>query len=142
MKLETNNERNILLLVDDDSISNYVHEIIIRENTSFSGKIRTCVNGKEAIDFLSELISNIEKEDNFPNYILLDINMPRMDGFEFMDEFEKLSDNLKERVKICMLTSSLNETDKIRASSYKSIEHYLIKPLNPIEFEKILNSHE
>lgn len=141
MELEHKNNQNSLLLIDDDSIANYVHEIIILENTSFSGKINSCTNGKDGIEYLIQLIAN-NKEPGvvFPNYILLAINMPEMNGFEFIDEFKKFSNVIKANVKICMLTSSLNDCDKAKANGYKEIKHYLVKPLNPIEFEKILNT--
>jgi CheY-like chemotaxis protein len=119
-----------VLFIDDDSITNYVHEYLITEQINYKGNYHFCINGLEAIEYLKELAINNEVESNFPDIIFLDINMPELNGFGFIEEFKKFPLNLVENTKIYILTSSLNESDKVKASKYKEVNGYLLKPID------------
>ena len=114
-----------ILLIDDDEIFNFLNKSII-ENSGFEGEIGSCSSGKRALAFLADCL---QEKIEMPDIIFLDIQMPAMDGFEFLEEFFKLPENSISNVKIAMLTSSLNESDKKRSFEYKNVIDFINKPL-------------
>lgn len=125
---------NAVLLVDDDDATNFYHEIVLEE----WGKVKNiyvALNGKQAIDFLKE-------HDSFryerPSLILLDINMPVMNGFEFLEAYRTLDDDLKASFVVVMLTTSLHPKDQNKAQGFNELRGYINKPLTVEELEKIL----
>lgn len=96
---------NKVLLVDDDKINNYINLRLIRR-IGLSEEIIVTNNGQEAITYLKTCDKN-----ELPTLILLDINMPVMDGFEFLEEYEKFKFNTVERPMIVVLTTSTNTND-------------------------------
>lgn len=112
-----------VLLVDDDSTSNFLHKRIM-QRLELQVFIDVSENGKEALS----LIAN-ESALSGNRLVLLDINMPVMDGWEFLDEFEKLPSDIKDHCKIFVLSTSINPDDKLRAESIHSVCGYLTKPL-------------
>lgn len=135
------NSLNCILLVDDDDITNMYNEYMLRE-AGFSNNINIALNGQEALDYMLNK-GKFEKEGAYPqpDLILLDINMPIMNGFEFLEEYEKLPENVKGRIVICMLTTSLHEDDMNKASSHVSVSEFINKPLEPSVLEKIINRY-
>jgi CheY-like chemotaxis protein len=109
-----------VLLVDDDSISNFINRSIIEE--ILTPDIEVAENGLEALEILKACISH----DNCPHLIFLDINMPVMNGFEFLEALDKL--RTKPDLKVIVLTSSRAIRDLNQASAY-SILGYICKPL-------------
>ena len=120
------NRYKFVMLVDDDEIDNIINEKIIQSN-QFADKITVYQSGEEALAYLRENESN---EENLPEIIFLDINMPIMDGFQFLDQFEELSDSAKSKCRIIMLSSSISPKDIDRAASCAHVHKYLNKPLN------------
>lgn len=120
------------MLIDDNEIDNLINQKMI-ESAAICQHILVHTGARSAIEFLR----NIEKLSGaiadakklIPDIILLDIDMPLMDGFQFLDEFEKLSDAVKNDIKIVMLTSSMNPNDLSRAKKSKFVSKYLNKPL-------------
>jgi CheY-like chemotaxis protein len=115
------------MLIDDNEIDNLINQKMI-EATGFAEKIVVYSGAKGAIEFLR----NIEKLDtkHIPGLIFLDIDMPLMDGFQFLEEFQKLSDIIRESCRIVMLTSSNNPDDIKRSKSNSFVAAYLSKPLS------------
>lgn len=118
---------NCTLLVDDDPISCFINEKII-EAASLTKHAHLAHNGKEALDFIEGNCKVVYMAPSCPDLIFLDLNMPVMNGFEFLDEFVKLNFTSKPEIKIVILTSSSNPTDIERIQGY-NILGYLNKPL-------------
>jgi CheY-like chemotaxis protein len=115
------------MLIDDSEIDNFIN-LKMLEGCNFAERIYIHTNGKSAI----EVLKNIERMGEvslFPDIIFLDLNMPIMDGYQFADEFEKISPTIRNKTKIIILTTSLNPSDMERANKYKQIVKYINKPL-------------
>lgn len=127
-----------VLLVDDDYASNYLTEMIIQD-MNFTSQVYSVRDGKAALEFMQQHCSS-PKEDaqpRCPDLILLDINMPIMDGFEFLEEYEKLQIKRKNPIFIILLTTSTNLRDVEKAKKY-SVTAYLEKPLSEEKLKKAL----
>ncbi len=120
------------MLIDDNEIDNLINQKMI-ESSAICQHILVHTGARSAIEFLR----NVEKLSGaitdakklIPDIILLDIDMPLMDGFQFLEEFDRLSDMVKNDIKIVMLTSSMNPNDLSRAKKSKFVSKYLNKPL-------------
>ncbi len=124
-----------ILLVDDDETSNYIAEHIITK-LAVTDELSFCKNGKEAIDFLKQEMN--KPHPIYPDVIFLDIKMPVMGGFQFLEAFSELSieAGTKEDIKIIILTSSDNPSDVEKSNAF-TINGYIDKPLTK---EKLKNS--
>jgi CheY-like chemotaxis protein len=113
---------NRILLVDDDPISNFINSQVIK--LTGLGTTKVTMNGKEAMDYIN---TDCEKENLYPDLIIVDINMPVMDGFEFVSQYFKLKINNRGNALIYMLTTS-NDPKDIKKSNELGIP-MLAKPL-------------
>jgi CheY-like chemotaxis protein len=112
-------------VVDDDPIYQIIVNKIIKKSELFLS-VSGFKNGKDAIDALKNAL---EKNEVLPNIILLDINMPIMDGWEFMDEMVLLKSKINEPIQIYIVSSSIALEDKNKAKNYSEIIAYLSKPI-------------
>jgi CheY-like chemotaxis protein len=113
-----------VLLVDDDKIFNFLSEKTLQRMGAVN-EIHSALNGKEAIDLLNDYFQGSRA---MPDIIFLDLNMPIMDGFGFIEAFRKLNIPNKEKVRIVIVTSSQDPKDMERARGM-GIQHYLTKPI-------------
>ena len=109
---------NRVLLVDDDDATNYLAELAFK-NLHIAKDIEVASDGLIAYEWI--------RQNNCPDIIFLDIRMPRMDGFDFLDNITRM--NVCNQAKIVMLTSSTRAEDKAKAFNYKGVIEYLEKPL-------------
>lgn len=129
MKLE-------VIIVDDDEIVTYLQQSIVRECGLSSNPV-CFTNGKTALDHLN---SGITQTKNL--LILLDINMPEVNGWEFLDAIGTLNKENKPAIIVYMVTSSINKNDKEKANQYDIIKGFIEKPLDIVTCKKIRKSLE
>ncbi len=123
-------------IIDDDTIYiNLVSKII--ELRRLSETVIVFNNGKEAMDFFQESIENNEKP-KVPQVIFLDLNMPIMDGWQFLSEFSKIKNRISKKIDLYVVSSSIDSRDIERAKSIDVVSDYIAKPINIDDFERIL----
>ncbi|MBD0403142.1 MULTISPECIES: two-component system response regulator [unclassified Flammeovirga] len=125
---------NQILLIDDDEPVNFLHEMIIKSSKLTDAKIEIKMLAQQGLDFLKKQI--IDEDE--PLLIFLDINMPRMNGWEFLDEFESMPSELVDNTIVVMLTTSLNPDDKSRGEKHPAVKKFMTKPLTKDGFQNVL----
>ena len=118
--------KKTIWVVDDDPIYQIIINKIIQRSEMFS-EISSYKNGKEAFDSLSEVI---DKDGDLPDIILLDINMPVMDGWEFMEALGDIQSKFKRQIIVYIVSSSIAVEDKNTSKTYTNILGYLSKPVS------------
>lgn len=113
-------------LIDDDDIFRFIVKNTIDEINP-EMKINFFSDGEQGIDFLKQ---NLGAATNLPDIILLDVNMPFMDGWEFLNEYRSLQTELKKEINIYLLTSSKNPNDVDMAKKISELSGYLVKPIS------------
>ncbi|MGJ8735369.1 response regulator [Zobellia laminariae] len=119
-----------IVLLDDNSATNFIHETYLRRVNCVE-RIHTFTMGIKAIEYLKTL-------EVFPELIFVDINMPTMDAWEFMEIYEEIDMSLKINTRVILLTTSIIPSDKGKMSLYSEIEAMMFKPLNEEAIRNIL----
>ena len=114
-----------ILLVDDDPDDNFLHEVIINDS-GLCEHVRVTENGMQALQYLTD---TGHPDYIRPDLILTDINLPGMNGFEFLERYNQLAEHLKSRLTVVILTTSLNPRDTQRAALLPYVGGYYAKPL-------------
>lgn len=114
-----------VLLIDDNEIDNFVNQKIVKK-TKFTSEVEICDSGQEALKHLQE---QAQQPDQLPEIIFLDIMMPVMDGFEFLERYKDLPKAVHSKCRIIMLSSSESFKDLNRANSSPYVSKFLNKPL-------------
>ncbi|WP_299105914.1 response regulator [uncultured Winogradskyella sp.] len=131
------NKIKLACIIDDDKIYvNLVRKII--ETKKLCDHLLIFKDGKEGIDYFETLLQNFEKE-HLPEVILLDLNMPVMDGWEFLERFTKIKNKFNNPITLYVVSSSINSIDIEKAKSLSSVQNYLIKPVKIDELEAVFN---
>ena len=116
---------SLVLLIDDNDTDNFISRRVI-ELTEFAERVIVKSSGQQALDYLQE---NAQSPGDIPDLIFLDINMPIMDGFMFLYEFETLPPELQQKPKVIILSSSEDRRDVDKIITNKSVIKYVTKPL-------------
>ncbi len=122
-----------VLLVDDNDTDNFIHKRII-ELAGFSKNIIVKNSGKSALEFLE---SNQITPENVPGVVFLDINMPIVDGFVFLFEYDNFPEEIKQKCKIVILSSSDNKKDIDRIVDNEYVVHFITKPLSEESLDEL-----
>lgn len=126
-----------VLLIDDVELDNFINEKLISSN-GFSEKIYICNSGQGALEFLNNLnIAAAAFPDIYPEVIFIDINMPVMDGFQFIQSFQEIIKKQRKHPKLVVLTSSVAERDRQTTSGLSKDILFLNKPLSKDMFDLI-----
>lgn len=129
-------KRKHLLLVDDDPTTNFFNKHLV-DKMGFFENIHEAMNGQEALEVVKKLMN----EGEVPDMILLDINMPIMNGFEFLDNYQKFDESVRSSVVVCMLTTSLAKEDLERSKNYEMLDDYIDKPLYEAKLKELILKH-
>ncbi|HEY4652584.1 MAG TPA: response regulator [Pontibacter sp.] len=129
---------DLVMLVDDDDTTNYLNERLLKE-MQIAKQIIVMKNGREAIDYLKAAAT--EDEVQSPDLIFLDIKMPVMDGFSFLDEYQRQGLDDANQVIILMLTSSASFYDLERLRNYKKVKKHYSKALTKHDVHEIMRSY-
>ncbi|MCX6199770.1 MAG: response regulator [Bacteroidetes bacterium] len=121
-----------VLLVDDDA--NHIQERLIKKH-GFAENIDKVWNGIEALEYLNRCVA---QHDPLPEIIFLDLNMPKMDGWAFLEKYSQLGVEVKKKIELIILTSSINPDDAERASRNPEVKGYKNKFLDKQQLEEIL----
>ncbi len=125
MNGEAKNEK-VVLFVDDDEISNFV-SVKTLEDARIADRILSVTGAREALDLIKE---GINGNGPIPDLIFLDINMPIMSGWDFLEEYKEIRDQVGKKIYIIILTSSVYKHDKAKAATYEDVDDYTLKPLD------------
>ncbi|MEY4660050.1 MAG: hypothetical protein RLZZ42_2 [Bacteroidota bacterium] len=125
-------------LIDDEPIFNLISSKII-SRSGWKGEVRVFISAKSALE---EIRQHITQQGVIPDFIFLDIRMPEMDGFQFLDELKNLPKDPLKYLNVFMLTSSLDQKDIVRSREYPMVKGFLSKPLDMLTVKDILSSTE
>lgn len=128
---------NCVMLIDDDDNDNFYHKRVINK----TGKVNEIVVAETGVEALSYLKKGSKHLESNPDLIFLDINMPGMNGWEFLEEYEKLSVEQKGKIVVVMLSTSHAPEDWEKAMSIKSTKEFLNKPLTIDKFNELLEKY-
>ncbi len=132
------NKLNCVLLIDDDEPTNFFNKMVL-EDINCAKAIQVVESGELALDYLKN--SCDENENPCPDLIFLDINMPAMSGWEFLERYATLEEKRKANAVVVMLTTSLNPDDRALANKIPDVSAFETKPLTDEKLEAILQKH-
>ncbi len=124
---------NTVCIIDDDPIFVYGTKVLLNYNSSFCSNIIVYENGKEALDNLRFMLKN---NVDLPEVIFLDLNMPVMNGWEFLDELKKM--DLPKRIGVYIVSSYVDPMDEEKSRDYDMVIDFISKPLTANKLKKSL----
>lgn len=129
------NNTSLACIIDDDNLYvNLLKKIIT--NRKLCDDLLVFNDGKQSIDYFEALLQNFN-EEKIPDIIFIDLNMPIMDGWEFIERFTKIENKFKKEITLYIVSSSIDPADISRAKSLSNIKDFLIKPTHIRDLENI-----
>ena len=116
---------NVTCVIDDDAVYNYTVKRAF-DSAHFTNRLLMFPNGQMALDYFT---NHVEDAGNLPDLILLDLNMPVLDGWQFLEKFTVLKPRIRKKIIIYIISSSIMEEDLARAKSISEVSDYIIKPI-------------
>lgn len=132
-------EFNNVILIDDDPLVNMVN-LKLMKTWSFASKIKSYLEPKKALAELKKVLKN--NPDQFPDLIFLDLNMPKMDGWEFLKKFQKAAKNRLKKCKVVILSSSINSSDIECSKKHDLVCGFISKPLTLVKLNELCSGME
>lgn len=123
-----------ILLVDDDEATNFLHRRVI-DREELDVQVAILHNAREALNYL------YEKEEPERSIIFLDLNMPGMNGWDFLEHYKRLPQSRRKNIVLLILTTSLNPDDEKRAQEYPELNGFLRKPLTPEKLHRVIDQY-
>ena len=121
-------------IIDDDHIFIYGVKRLIEE-TSFCENLLVYQNGQDALEDIQE---RVNKGNELPSIIFLDLNMPMMTGWEFLDEYLQIEGKDSEQTQVYIVSSSIDPKDLLKIKDYRLIRNYILKPITPDDLQNII----
>lgn len=131
------NSIECVLLIDDDKVTNFYNKKIVNKLDTFN-EVTAVTNGQKALEYITDSQKGLCKK---PDLIFLDINMPAMNGWEFIEEYKKLDTTYTASIKIVMLTTSNNPDDYKRSLINDNVDDYINKPLSTDLLSDLIETH-
>jgi CheY-like chemotaxis protein len=133
---------NCILLIDDDEPTNFMSKILL-EDAYCTNHIQIADSGKKALSYLSATNPTINKDNEmpYPELIFLDINMPAMNGWEFLDKLKEIKTEKEPEIVIIMLTTSINPDDKLKAEKMPLVDGFENKPITSEIIKNVINKY-
>ena len=133
---------NCILLIDDDEPTNYMSTMVLEE-AGCTHHIQVAESGQQALDYLSEPASSdsYKAAQQYPELIFLDINMPAMNGWEFLARYQEVEKEQHPGTIIIMLTTSINPDDKSRAENLSAVDAFENKPLTFSMIDRVFKKY-
>ena len=139
--METINDLECILIIDDDAATNFIHQRTIKK-AGIDCQVEVFTTVEDALNFLKSEENHKDQSNNFPpGIIFLDINMPGLSGWDFMEEYKKLHQDKKADLIVTMLTTSLNPEDEQKVKEYVDIKEFFNKPLTSAKLKYLINEY-
>jgi CheY-like chemotaxis protein len=133
---------NCVLVIDDDEPTNFFNQMIV-EKSGCTNHVEAVQSAQEALEYLTKSVHEHGEEERYPcpDLIFLDINMPAMNGWEFLEKYRQLHEKHQGKIVVVMLTTSLFPEDKVKAKDIPEIAGFENKPLTEEKLQRILKQH-
>ena len=128
-----------ILIIDDDPTTAYLHKRLI-DGFGVAHQVEIAYSGEEALQLIWHYIRT-QNEDKIPQLIFVDLNMPTMDGFEFLEAYGRLDFENKDSVVVSVLSSSYARRDTNRVKEFPVVNDYVVKPLNEEKVMDLMQKH-